>query len=136
MTNDTRHAVIVEEGARIPDGFRFPALDEMKNGDERCDHPCDVEHSQFVDGTLWCTSIVWTTDGGVGTPGLELPMIGCQWIGSVEFLDECVSFWDTGWREQVSVILDCDADTPDKDAIGMVYALLEQAVRHMDTYAG
>lgn len=134
MTNEMRHVSRIE--GPVPEGFRFPELAEMANGNERCDHPCDVEHTQDVDGTTWCTSIVWTTDGGVGEPGLEAPMIGCQWIGSVEFLDDPISLWDNGWREQVSVILDCDADTPSEDAIRIVHGLLSDVTRSAVGMAG
>lgn len=117
-------AVTMNEG--VPAGFVFPSLEEMtKNGPVRCEHPCDVEHIQAVDGMDWATSILWTTDAGVGVFD---EIVGCQWVGLIEREQENPGTWDTGWGAVVEVMLDCDSDTPVEDAIAIVHQLLAETV--------
>lgn len=100
----------------LPDGFILPTVSEMKNGNEICDHPCDVEHEQVVDGRHFITSVIWTTDSGYGTFPRET-IIGCQWVTTIKEWHEPICCWDNGWDDVVEVILDCDADSPDDVAI-------------------
>jgi hypothetical protein len=122
--DENKRGAITMDG--VPSGYRLPALDEMAYGDLRCDHSCDVEHVQEIDGTDYATSIVWTTDGGCGE--LPAPMIGCQWIGSIERYADPASWRDPEWETVHEVMLDCDADTPDREAIEVVYNLLRDSI--------
>lgn len=119
--------VALELLGELPAGFVVPSVGEMANGDEVCDHSCDVEHAQEVDGRRFVTSVVWTTDGGVGTFPRET-IIGCQWIATVQEEVEAVRIFDTGWEEVVEVILDCDADAPEDIAIAEAMKALTDAI--------
>ena len=126
--------VAITQLSELPDGFVVPSVDEMAFGPEICDHSCDVEHEQVVDGRRFVTSVIWTSDGGVGTFPNE-SIIGCQWLATINEWHEPIGRWYNGWEdERVAVTLDCDADAPTDVAIAEAMRVLTDAV-NISTHA-
>ena len=120
---------VVTSSGDLPGGFVLPGIDEMtQDGDEMCDHPCDFEHVQEVDGRRFVTSVIWTSDGGYGAFPKGVELVGCQWLGRVHEWHEPVCHWDNGWSEVVEVILDCDSDGNERTAAEVTMGLLSEVL--------
>ena len=130
LPNAERGQVAVTVASALPDGFSLPPLDGMSCGNVVCDHSCDVEHEQTVDGRRFVTSVIWTTDAGFGTFPRD-SIIGCQWIASIKEWHEPICHWDNGWDDVIEVMLDCDAGTPTDVAIPAAMAALADVVASM-----
>lgn len=121
--------MVVTSIGELPEGFILPGIGEMtQDGPEMCDHPCDFEHEQEVDGRHFITSVIWTSDGGYGAFPEGTELIGCQWLGRIHEWHEPVSHWDNGWSEVVEVILDCDPDKDERTSVEVTMGLLSEAI--------
>ena len=127
---DGRHAQRYVEGGpdALPAGYALPPYEAMAPGDVVCDHSCDVEHVQVVDGTEYVTSIVWTTDGGIGPALGPAEAIGCQWLASVSRLSRKASWREDRLFRLMELVLDCETDTDDEVARRTCHDLLARLV--------